>query len=227
MTKVTHIWLSFSITNPILFSEYNESQGKGLKRDDVDWSQSRVIFVSPQFTTYQKKAINFRDLPIELWEISKYDNNTLLLNQLKAPETNASVGEVSQQSEIVNKVTREVKLYNEEHHTEGKSEEVKQFYAELKDRILALSDNIEIRPRKVYIGFIANTNFADVNIAKKQLWLWLNLKKGELDDPKNIAHDCSSKGHWGNGDYEISLKPGDDIDYVMMLIKQSYNKNSS
>jgi hypothetical protein len=51
---------------------YNEYKNQSLKRDDVDWSQSKVIFVSRQFTKYQKQAINFRDLPIELWEISKF-----------------------------------------------------------------------------------------------------------------------------------------------------------
>jgi hypothetical protein len=69
--------------------EYNERRSQSLKRDDVDWSQSKVIFVSPQFTKYQKQAINFRDLPIELLEISKFDNRTLLFNQLKSPETSS------------------------------------------------------------------------------------------------------------------------------------------
>ena len=51
--------------------EYNESCHSigNLKREEVDWSQSRVIFVSPSFTNYQREAINFKDLPIELWEV--------------------------------------------------------------------------------------------------------------------------------------------------------------
>src|SRR5690606_21858704 len=38
--------------------EYNESQQQNLKRSDVDWSQSKVIFVSPSFTDFQKQASN-------------------------------------------------------------------------------------------------------------------------------------------------------------------------
>ena len=30
--------------------EYNETLGGSLKRDDIDWSQSRVIFISPKFS---------------------------------------------------------------------------------------------------------------------------------------------------------------------------------
>ena len=52
--------------------EFQERTGKALKRDEVDWTQSRVIFVSPAFNTYQKNSVNFRDMPseacIELWD---------------------------------------------------------------------------------------------------------------------------------------------------------------
>jgi len=51
-------------------------------------------------------------------------------------------------------------------------------------------------------------------------------KKGKLDDPKKIMRDVSAKGHWGNGDYEIVLKPGDNLDYLISLVKQSYNENT-
>lgn len=118
--------------------EYNERQGMNLKRDDIDWTQSRVIFVSPEFTTHQRKAIDFKNLPIELWEIVKYENGTILLNQLKTPDTNASIEEISPKNEVVKKVSREVKLYSEYFHTEVKSDETKQLYSELKDRILNL-----------------------------------------------------------------------------------------
>jgi predicted transport protein len=34
----------------------------------------------------------------------------------------------------------------------------------------------------------------------------------------------SSQGHWGNGDYMITIYPNDDLDYVMFLVNQSYKK---
>jgi len=207
--------------------EYNESKNKNLKRRDVDWSQSRVIFISPKFTKYQRLAINFRDLPLELWEVSKYENNTVLFNQLKSPETSESITTVSPKSELVQKVSREIKVYTEEKHLQGKPGNIIEIYEELKSRILNLGENIEIRPRKKYIGFIANTNFTDVNIKISKLKLWINLTKGELDDPKKMARDVSNIGHWGNGDYEVRLKIGTDLDYLMTLIKQAYKKQLS
>ncbi|WNZ28480.1 MAG: hypothetical protein IAX21_07370 [Candidatus Bathyarchaeota archaeon] len=207
--------------------EFNESKNKNLKRGDVDWSQSRVIFISPQFTKYQRLAINFRDLPIELWEISRYENNTVLFNQLKSPEMSESITSISPNSEIVQKVSREIRVYTEEDHLKQMPDNIIESYEELKSRILDLGENIEIRPRKKYIGFIANTNFIDVHLKKSKLKLWINLNKGELDDPKNMARDVSNIGHWGNGDYEISLNPNTELDYLMTLIKQSYKKHVS
>ena len=51
------------------------------------------------------------------------------------------------------------------------------------------------------------------------------MSKGELDDPRKMARDVSNVGHWGNGQYEIPLKVGDDLDYLMTLVKQSHAKN--
>src|SRR4030066_220813 len=202
--------------------EYNEQTGRSLKRDDVDWSQSKVMFVSPQFTKYQKQAINFRDLPIELWEVSKFENNTLLFNQLKSPETSESITKISQRSDIVQKVSREIKVYTEEDHLSGLPNETIELYQALKEMVLALGDNIEVRPRKLYIGFVAGTNFVDVHPQKSQLKMWINLPKGELDDPQKIARDVSNVGHWGNGDYEVFIKSADELYYLMTLIKKIF-----
>ena len=37
----------------------------GLKVDEIDWSQSKIIFVSPSFNSYQKDSVNFKNLPFE------------------------------------------------------------------------------------------------------------------------------------------------------------------
>jgi len=206
--------------------EYNESKDDSLGKNDVDWSQSRVIFVAPKFTKYQRQAIEFKDLPIELWEVTKYKNNPVLFNQLKAPKSSESITKVSSKNEIVKKVSDEVKVYTEEDHLKTTSDDIQELYEEIKGRIYNLGDNIEIKPTKYYIAFKSNTNFADFRIQKSQIKIWLNVKKGDLDDPKKMTRDISNVGHWGNGDYEIKIKPGDDLDYLMTLLRQSYEINS-
>jgi predicted transport protein len=118
-----------------------------------------------------------------------------------------------------------VKVYTEDYHLNTKNikDEIKEIYFNLKERILNIGD-VNIIPRKLYICFSHRTNFVDVEIRNKDVKIYINLKIGELDDPKNITKDVSNQGHWGNGDYEIRLYPDTDLDYVMFLINQSYKK---
>lgn len=87
-------------------------------------------------------------------------------------------------------------------------------------------DSIDIKVLKFYIAFVSRTNVVDISIQKKSLKLFINLRKGDLDDPKRIMRDVSQLGHQGNGDYEINLKDDEDFEYIMSLVKQSLKKNS-
>ena len=203
--------------------EYNELLKKNLKRDDVDWSQSRVFFISPEFTKHQKGAMNFNDLPFELWEVSILENKMISFNQVKSPESSESITTVSSTSETVKKVSKEIKVYSENDLLVKSTEEIRNLYEDFKSRVMSLGD-VEMVPVKHYIGFKKNTNFVDVTPQKNALWIWINVLKGELDDPKEIARDVSHVGHWGNGDYDLHIKLDTDLDYVMLLIKSAYQK---
>ena len=204
---------------------YREQTGQDLKKDDVDWSATRILFISPEFTKYSVRALNI-DLPIELIEVHKYANGSLVLNRIEVKKQKGTVSiEPVLKSSVIQKVSREVKFYNEDYHLEKTSNELKGIYQYIKEHILAIDENIVIRPRKNYIGFIASTNFVDIYFSKGKLKVWLNVKKGELNDPQHLTRDVSEIGHWGNGDYEIDVKDEHNLDYLMSLIEQSYKKN--
>lgn len=220
-----YAYLSLMLNNKADFIlEYNENCKPLLKRDDVDWSQSKVIFVSPGFTTYQKEAINFRDLPIELWEIKRYSNKTVAYNQIKTSGSQESVKTISRQDENIEKVSKEIKVYTESEHLEKGTDEIRELYKRVKNAILSLED-LEIKPKKLYIAFVSASNVVDIHIQKNAVKLWINLQRGQLDDPKGITRDVSEKGHWGNGDYEIQISNDDNLEYIMSLVKQSLKVN--
>jgi len=77
------------------------------------------------------------------------------------------------------------------------------------------------------VAFIASGYFANVLVRRESLKVFLNMRKGELNDPLSKARDVSMIRHWGNRDYEISVDTDTDLDYVMYLIKQSYEKNKA
>ena len=222
-----YAYLSLMLNNKADFIlEYNENCNKNLKRENVDWSQSRVLFISPAFSKYQQQAINFKDLPIELWEISKFENDLVQYSRLKSHETSESINKISKKSDAVERVSEEVKVYTEDDFVSFCSEEIKELYFELKNQILGIDDNIEVVPKKKYIAFKSQRNFVDVRPQKSQIKIWLNLSKGQLNDSNNLMRDVSKVGHWGNGDYELVFSSNENLHYIMTLIKQSYDKNS-
>ncbi|MDR2918806.1 MAG: DUF5655 domain-containing protein [Tannerella sp.] len=204
--------------------EYNESQKNNLKRNDVDWSQSKVIFVAPSFTDFQRQSSNFKDLPIELWEIKRFENEIIVINPIKKSQSAPSIKQVqTKEKSNIGKVVDEIKVYTEEDHFVGKSEEIIELYEAYKNAILNLAADIEVLPKKLYIAFKKDKNLADIHIQQKGLKIWINMHKGDLDDPKKITNDVSRKGHWGNGDYEITVIDTLNIEYIMSLIKQVIN----
>jgi predicted transport protein len=206
--------------------EYNERCNGSLKRDDVDWSQSRVLFISPSFTTFQLEAINFKDLPIELWEVRRYSNNTVRLDQHKPAASVASIKTVSKKSDVVEAISREVKTYTEEGHLKIAQPNIAELYSRFRELVLSISPDISIKPMKKYITFRTRTNVTDVVVLQKSLKIFLNLPKGKLEDSKKLARDIAEIGHWGNGDYQIQFNTDDDLEYIISLVRQSFKINS-
>lgn len=201
--------------------EYNESCKASLQRIDVDWSQTRVIFVSTGFTENQRLATNFKDIAIELFEIKQYDGGIIAINPIKKSSSATSMQPLTGKDESISKISKEIKVYSEDDHLKNKSDTVIELYEAFKDAILNLSDNIEILARKEYIAFKKDSNIVDITIQKKGIKMWINLRKNKLDDPKKITRDVSSTGHWGNGDYEITIHNTHNLEYIMSLAKQS------
>jgi len=220
-----YAYLSLMLNNKADFIlEYNENKEKALKRNSVDWSQSKVMFISPSFTAYQKEAIKFKDLPIELWEVKRFENGTVSYEQIKKIGAKESIKTISRKDKSIESVTKEIKVYDEQEHLEKANEEIRELYKKFREAILNLGD-IEVKPKKLYIAFVASSNVVDIHIQKKAFKMWLNMQKGELDDPKNLMRDVSSTGHWGNGDYELQINTDENLEYILSLIKQSYKKN--
>ncbi|QLZ70625.1 hypothetical protein FOLKNPGA_03439 [Legionella sp. PC1000] len=83
-----------------------------------------------------------------------------------------------------------------------------------------LSDEIELKPTKLYIAFKLNKNIVDIEIQRKSLKIFLNAAWGTIDDSKGRTRNVSNVGHYGNGDYQIQVDNDNDLEYIMSLIKQ-------
>lgn len=206
--------------------EYNEIIGKTLKRDEIDWSQTKIIFISQSFNKFQKDSLNFKNLPIELYEIKKYENNLITFERIRGRENSEDINLIAKDSIDINKVSKEIKNYSIDYHLENSNEKIKNLFNEFKEKIEEEIPEVEIIPKKVYIAFKLNgRNIIDFKLQKSFLKFWINAKKGQLNDFKKLAKDVSNKEHNGNGDYEFNISDSNNINYIVNLLSEFLKKN--
>ncbi|RUO63677.1 DUF5655 domain-containing protein [Pseudidiomarina insulisalsae] len=214
-------YLSLMLENKAEFLvTYNEHFNKHMKMAEIDWSQTRVAFVSPSFTQNQIQATNFKDIGIELWEVQRFENGTVAVTQIKQNGSATSIKAMTPKNGSLDKVVSEIKTYTETDHLNDISDDMHELYEKFRDSIVDLSDDIEVRPQKNYIALKKNGNIVCIEIKKNKLKLYLGAKVGTLDDPKNLAKDVSKIGHWGTGDYLVEVQDDSQLEYILSLIKQ-------
>ncbi|WP_413527617.1 DUF5655 domain-containing protein [Marinilactibacillus psychrotolerans] len=203
---------------------YNEQYPNQVKKiKNIDWSQTRVIFVANDYTNYQYGAINNPDLPIDLVMIKKYKNGLINVETLNKSSSKQSKVDQQIKNETSKKgLSKEIKVYTEDEHVQKGSPEIQELYEEIKEIILSWDSKIIIKPTKLYNSFKLKRNIVDIQVQKNALKIWVNLKYRKLHDFENVARDVSNTGHWGNGDYEITIQDNQNIEYIASLIKQSW-----
>jgi predicted transport protein len=202
--------------------EYNDKCQGNLKKNDVDWSQSKVIFVAPSFTKYQIEAMGFQDLPIELWEVKLFENETVLFNQLRASEKSESIKTITTDGNA-EKVIREIKHYSVQDHIKPQWDRVKAIYNLFSERILELDPRFEINPRKIYIGFkIEGNNVVNIKPQSTKIVLdLLRVQPKDLNDPEKRTKYMNHSYDWYHQHVtQFDIKNEEDIEYAVMLSKQ-------
>ena len=104
-------YLSTMINNKADFVlEYSEKKGEMLKRESVDWSSSKVVFVAPTFTAYQRNSINFGDIPFELWEVRRFAGSIFAFERVLAT-SDESIEKINNKKKntMISKVSSEIK----------------------------------------------------------------------------------------------------------------------
>ncbi len=111
----------------------------------MDWTQSRIIFISQSFSSYQKNSVNFKNLPFELWEIKRFKNDTIVLNQ-QISNSKESIETLSniETGSVIEGVTKQIQVVDEDFHTSKLDLETKGKWNDLKTKLLEI-ENVSIQ----------------------------------------------------------------------------------
>ena len=202
--------------------KYNDINKTNYNINDIDISQSKVIFFSPYYNKYQIYSSDYQNIPFDLYKITKYEDDIVDIEKIEKNSKEKFNNEIFK--ELTKEDKNEIKVYTEEDHLARACEALKETYEALKDKILELGD-IDIDVKKVYIAFKGRRNIVDIEVMQKKLIVFINVKKGTLNAPMNILSDISNIGHHGNGDYSFYIYKQDDIDMIIPFIRKSYEIN--
>jgi len=200
---------------------YNNHFGKNLEIKDFDWSQIRVIFIARSFTAYQQGAANFENFPIELWEVSRYQNDLLNINQIQTKKKAESITKFIESPEA-KRITKEVKTYTLEDHISKGSEQTQELFKKIQREIFELDDRVQEKPVSWYVGYkIRYQNFCSVQIFKDRLKV--NVRCPKIDDPKKVFKKIPGGYGWGKTPiWYWDITNDKDLDYAMTVIRQGY-----
>lgn len=101
---------------------------------------------------------------------------------------------------------------------------VRATYDTLLAMLMGLGSDVSMRPKKHYIAFRRNRNFASVQVynQKRIVRVYLNLDPDTVDLDASMMRDVRQIGHYGTGDLEVTLKNKKDLAKIEALIKDSY-----
>ena len=106
-------------------------------------------------------------------------------------------------------------------HLQG---DILELFEHLRKRILNLDSSVREEIKRYYIAYKVTTNFVDIEPQRQRLRLTLNMRFDEIVDPLDVCHDITNLGHWGNGDVEVFISSLADLDNVMFLVEQAFDK---
>lgn len=134
----------------------------------------------------------------------------------------------SRVSDILNHIneTGDIEEYTLDDFEDLKNRTItRQLFDTLNIMILKLDSSVSQVINKQYITYKKNKNFVEIIPLKTGLRLLLDIPLNELDDSRKSCEDVSNIGRWGTGLTRVYLKDEQDVNYVMDLIKQSYEYN--
>jgi predicted transport protein len=204
---------------------------KGLGITNVDWSDIRVICLAPNYKRYDLHAVQVMGANIELWTYRRFANQTLYLEEVLqksySPSPSIPTGSKNPVMVAAGKkaaLTRASGTYTFEGYLERKPQKVRELALAVQEFMMGLDPAMEEAPRKNYIAYRTSQNIVCMEVQQQRVILYLKLNPKEVSNPPGISRDVSTIGHYGTGDFELTLKTFEDLETAKPFIERAYQK---
>ena len=200
---------------------------------EIDWSDIRVICIAPGYKKFDLHAVQMMGANIELWQYRLFENGLFYLDEVFRRST-ALTGDVSAIADGKNPVmvaagkkaamTRASGSYTFDAHINGADGSVKDIVLDLRDYIMSLDEAVEESPKKFYVAYKVSQNFVCMEVKKNKVILYLKLDASEIKNMPTNARDVRDIGHYGTGDFELSIRTQQEAEAAREYIKMSFER---
>jgi predicted transport protein len=180
------------------------------EKEEIDWSAPRLLCIAGDFTRYDEHAVQQINRNIELIRYRKFGEDLLLLDLVNASsaQNGPSIRGVKTVSDYLDKADKDQK----------------DRFEALKDFLIGLGDDVQMKTLKHYFAFKRIKNFACVEIhtQTKQILVYAKVDPDSITLEKGFTRDMKNIWHFGSGDLEITISSDADLEKAKDLLIKSY-----
>ncbi len=197
----------------------------------IDWSSIRVICIAPEYKKYDIHAVQMMGANIELWQYRYYQNEILYFEEVfkkSVGDFTISDGKVTKNPVMVKAgkkaaITRVTGVYAFADHI-GKLEKNKRsLVTQTQEYILGLDESVEETPKKFYVAYKISQNFVCLEVHKSKILLYLKIAASDLEVSPSNGRDVTDVGHYGTGNFELTILCQEDVEKAKEYIQMSFN----
>ncbi|SFN44309.1 Predicted transport protein [Formivibrio citricus] len=185
----------------------------------LDWNNPRVICIAESYSKFDMDTVEVVPLRIELFKHRFYEQDIFSLEPLNVPDAQAVLLPAVAIPKDSKSVGAEESLATVEALRSKANEATRQLFDAMQEQILAWDESIEEKATMLYVAYRVSKNFAEVHVQKNQLRI--HLRPMEYNDPRGMVEKIPDGYNW-TMNRRVYLGNGEDLDYVMGLIEQSY-----
>lgn len=189
--------------------------------DKVEWSVPRLICIASDFTNYDEYAVKQINRNIELVRYKKFGEDLLMFegvghNTAKISESTKNINNNTKVSDKT--VVEKIELL---------PEDIKLIYNSIVDYIMSLGEDISLKELKYYLAFKKIKNFIclDVYPTAGVITLWLKIDPSKEEKINGFSRDVTNIGHYGTGNFEVSIRKIEDFEKAKEYIFKAYVEN--
>ena len=186
---------------------------------EINWNNPKMIIVAQDYNKYDKYAVNRINYDIYLYKYTLYSNGELFLENINVQENKKySIPKDSSKNEEHEKYARYE--YDVDYHLSNANDNIKNLYKDLNEKIMEISDKIDVRFPKNYIGYRTTRNFLEVYIKKNYLTVYfLDYDKSDI---LNLEIERVPESYQWAVNYRTNINKADDLEELMKLVNYSY-----